>query len=591
MAYVKNSYRPGSLKRKESPVFMRDVDDFQMTSVPAAVASWILESIDFRESVNASFEWDPVQCNVAPGDAMKAMVMTMVMTAERPALENVAGRFHRQPLELYFDTVTRPADLSPDMLARTLTRYYEYGTDRLFSSVSLAMRAKWGIVTKAVHSDTTSVSVQGIYDRYDSDGDAMIRDSEGNLILDTEVMHITEGYSKDHRPDLKQYMIGEVVDDNGLPILSKPLDGNTDDRVWNAQCLEMLEDMLKEQNLIYVADSKLASDPLVSSMMRKNISFLTRCPANFDELLLERTLMTFDLDSLTPMDNVSKRKDAAKRRYSETVVDYSGGPLRAILVETSTLAGRGEKAVEKENASFLKRLDGFQREYHCKADAEKAFGKFLKRNLKGIFDISAEYEHRLEEHRPRGRPKKDGSDIRRMDIWTVNVSYEPNPVKVETLRRKKGYILLLSNVPTLKKDPENGMDAEALVRLYANEWKVEGSIRTKKRPVLAERLYVKDPARAEALVSVVCIAALVRGMMQLLMRRGISCLTDGELPKIGRSGAPLQRNVTVDYFMNVCSDCQIRYDPATHAFRFLTSEDMRSMAFLDLMGIPMQELF
>ena len=71
--------------------------------------------------------------------------------------------------------------------------------------------------------------------------------------------HITRGYSKDHRPDLKQYMIGNVVQEDGVPLVSKPLNGNTADPKWNEMCLELLKVVLRQEHLIYVADSKLVN--------------------------------------------------------------------------------------------------------------------------------------------------------------------------------------------------------------------------------------------------------------------------------------------------------------------------------------------
>mgnify|MGYP001718122556 CR=1 FL=1 len=103
-----------------------------------------------------------------------------------------------------------------------------------------------------------------------------------------------------------------------------------------------------------------------------------------------------------------------------------GVRLRAVIVETSTLKGKGEQAVEKQIASFRKALESFEREYSCEKDAMKAFERFRKKQSKGIVNVSAEYIHDLVESRPRGRPRRDGTDIRRSDRWTVDVKWEVN---------------------------------------------------------------------------------------------------------------------------------------------------------------------
>ena len=91
----------------------------------------------------------------------------------------------------------------------------------------------------------------------------------------------------------------------------------------------------------------------------------------------------------------------------------------------------------------------------------------------------------------------------------MDVKWDVNPEKAESLRRREGYIMLLSNVPTSQTDPDIGLLAEGLVCLYSNEWKVEGSFKTGKRPILVERLFMKDTRRADALITVILISVLM----------------------------------------------------------------------------------
>ncbi len=576
------------------PRFSGSRESYRMTQLPLAVTSWVLDSIDFIGIVNSRVKWDPAQCGVAPGDALKAMIMTMVMGSYRPALENVARRYTGQPMELYFESVSDPMQLDPDMLARTLTKLHEANAPQLFATVSAALRTRWKIVTKAAHSDTSSVSVQGEYENgYDGDGNHLIvNDDLGTEIDPIDTMHITHGFSKDRRPDLKQYMDGSVVNQLGIPLISMPLDGNTADSEWNRKALELLKQTLIDEKIVYVADSKLINEPLVSTMMEDGVRFLSRCPANFDDKLQSRVLRDMDLGTLEEVPPASGKKGAAERRAAETSVDFNDGRLRAIVVETSTFAGRGDKAVEKAEKAFENALGKFQTEYSCQKDAQAAFERFRKKVSKGIFDVSAEYVHDVVESRPRGRPRKDGSDIRRADVWTVKVSARADPEKERMLRLAEEHIVLLSNVPTKEEDPENGMDASELVLLYAGEWKVEWHFKTKKTPMMVERLFIKEPGRADALVNVINMAALVKAVIQLLIRRGLESIPDEELPRCGYGLGPLQRKVTTEFFVDSCMNCYIRYDRATNSYAVMGDEsDCRASAYLSLIGIPEDRLF
>jgi transposase len=67
-----------------------------------------------------------------------------------------------------------------------------------------------------MHLDRTSFHVDG---RYHSDGPP----SE-------QVVHITKGYRRDHRPDLNPVMLELIVEHQaGIPVLMKPLSGHRSD--------------------------------------------------------------------------------------------------------------------------------------------------------------------------------------------------------------------------------------------------------------------------------------------------------------------------------------------------------------------------
>ena len=576
------------------PRFSDSRKPYKMTQLPLAVTSWVLDSIDLIGIVNSRVRWGPSQCKVAPGDAVKAMIMAMVMGAYRPALENVAGRYTGQPMELYFESVDDPSLLDPDMLARTLTKLHEADAVQLFATVSAALRARWGIETAAVHSDTTSVSVEGRYENgYDKDGNHLVADEDGRAMVDpVDTMHITHGFSKDHRPDLKQFMEGTAVNQDGIPLIAKPLDGNTADSEWNRMALDLLKQTLVDEKIVYVADSKLINDPLVTSMMDDQVRFLSRCLASFNDKLQSRVLGEVDLDTLEDVLRDSGRKGAAKRRVAEVPVDFNGRSLRALVVETSTFAGKGDKAVEKARKAFDAALSKFPSEYNCQKDAVAAFERFRKKASKGIFDVSAEYVHEVVESRPRGRPRKDGTDIRRADVWTVNVTAKPDAEKEKGLRLAEEHIVLLSNVPNRGEDPEKGMDASEIVLLYAGEWKVEYHFKTKKNPMMVERIFIKDPGRADALVNVINMTALVKAVIQLLIRWGLESVPDEDLSMCGYGLGPLQRKVTTDFFVDSCMNCYIRYDPESNSYAVMGDEsDCRARAYLSLIGIPEDRLF
>ena len=83
-------------------------------------------------------------------------------------------------------------DFNDNVLGRTLDKLYRASTEGIF--MQIAANAYDEYSGRFVHSDTTSMSLQGAYEREEGD-------------LDAVPIQITHGYSKDHRPDLKQFIV------------------------------------------------------------------------------------------------------------------------------------------------------------------------------------------------------------------------------------------------------------------------------------------------------------------------------------------------------------------------------------------------
>ena len=68
---------------------------------------------------------------------------------------------------------------------------YEHDPTAPFAGIARQARHRFGVAARQVHVDTTSFSVSG---EYDPD-------------LDAHTLAVTYGYSRDHRADLKQWML------------------------------------------------------------------------------------------------------------------------------------------------------------------------------------------------------------------------------------------------------------------------------------------------------------------------------------------------------------------------------------------------
>jgi transposase len=119
-----------------------------------------------------------------------------------------------------------------------------------------------------VQLDSTSVHVAG---RYNSEEEP-----------EAEVIHITRGYSRDHRPDLNQVMLELIVEHQaGIPVLRQPRSGNSSDvNEFGHVIKESIAPLQTTYGTTYlVADSALDSEDNLQKLAETKVTWITRVPA------------------------------------------------------------------------------------------------------------------------------------------------------------------------------------------------------------------------------------------------------------------------------------------------------------------------
>jgi len=161
-----------------------------------------------------------------------------------------------------------------ERLAKALTDLFHVaGVDRTNSALLLSAIREYSLEIKRAHLDTTSVSVHGEY--ADSCPPSDPEDSRA-------VPHVTRGYSKDHRPDLKQVIYGLTVNEDGVPIFGRVSSGNRADSVEFRHMLERLREALPHPaDVLYVGDSKLFCAETLSQVTAHDLRFVTLMPRSF----------------------------------------------------------------------------------------------------------------------------------------------------------------------------------------------------------------------------------------------------------------------------------------------------------------------
>src|SRR5262252_5462701 len=211
----------------------------------------------------------PSQQQVSVGTATVAMVLNGLGFSNR-RLYLVPQFFATKPVEHLLGPGITAEDLNDDCLGRALDWLYAHDPTTLFAGIALRARRAFGISARQVHVDTTSFAVTG---EYAAD-------------LDAHTLAVTYGYSRDHRADLKQWMLALATTRAGdVPLFCQALDGNASDKVTLVAAVEALADQLRMEQEedtaagpIFVADSGLYSADNVSRLTTAGVRWISRVP-------------------------------------------------------------------------------------------------------------------------------------------------------------------------------------------------------------------------------------------------------------------------------------------------------------------------
>ncbi len=445
---------------------------------------------------------EALSCNMktSPGTILLGLVMNVL--SGRSPLYRVEEFFRTRDAALLLGEGVLPKMLNDDAIGRVLDRIYEHGTWKIFSEVSVRAFRSFGVDCSVVHHDTTSVSVWGEYESSDK-----------------EPFHITHGFSKDKRPDLKQFTLSLLCAEGNLPCHGGALSGNAPDKKINGNVLAELPRIMashEQKDFIYVADSALATEENLF-LMADDVRFITRLPANFSAcgLLIREAVASgswVDVGQLSHR-TVKGKEVCAGYRLHETSVDLCGRTYRAVVVHSDAHDRRRQKridrAIEKDALEAEKRAFTLScQEFFCLPDAQAA-----AKALKGgdFHEVSCSVA--IRPMYGKGRPSK--SQVRPIkDIrFCIAAKIRQNNEAIEKLREEAGCFVLLASVP---KEEKRGID---ILRLYKEQDGIERNFAFLKDPLVVNDVFLKTPRRIEAMGLVLVLSLLIWRLMERTMRR------------------------------------------------------------------------
>lgn len=151
--------------------------------------------------------------HVSVGTATVAMVLNGLGFSNRQ-LYLVPQFFANKPVEHLLGPGITAEMLNDDCLGRTLDWLYAHDLTKLFAGIASRARRIFGIKAEQIHVDTTSFSVSGAYANAPPKAKEAAEADESTT-PEAALIAITYGYSRDHRDDLKQWMLALATTHDG----------------------------------------------------------------------------------------------------------------------------------------------------------------------------------------------------------------------------------------------------------------------------------------------------------------------------------------------------------------------------------------
>ena len=534
--------------------------------------AWILRQLEVVSTLDALLDWDPAQCRLSPGTRLLALMLCALF--DRTALFRVQQVLRHQDLPVLFGPGVTAEAFNDDALGRALDKLAAARPAAVFHSVAAKVWAHERVPFDTLHGDTTAVALYGAYEA-----------------PAPEALQIVLGYSKDHRPDLKQVGMGMVSNPDGIPWLGDVHDGNLNDMTWNTGVIAQLQELLPEETLrsiLYTADCKVVTPENLLAMDRAGLHWLSRLPETYDatQTLKLRAWSQGAWDAPAPISQGSRAARYRLCAFGDMVLsadpDHALAALRyrCVVVHSSALEARArarqERLLAVEREAIAAAAAGARTLPSRRAARAAGTECLSKLHLRYHTAACRTGSLLVPGKRPRGRPRKDAPPpppVRRY-TWRAEVTPPDAPHLQREIELRSTFVLVTN-------DPRR-TPRELLGVYKRQQTAVEIPFhRTKALPVAP--MFLERPERVRAmgyvlLMAYVAFAVLQRRVRSSLLERGEQLRTYDNR----RTATPSGQTV-LDHLGDIHTDLVQENGEAVRVIKLPPA----ARHVLDLLGIPL----
>jgi transposase len=454
------------------------------------IVSGICQEIALIEQIDDQVK--PSDRKVSCGRGTQALILNALGFVGR-ALYLMPDYLHNKPVDLLIDTDLTAEDFNDDTLGRCLDDLYAAGVNEVFYKVASHALQVYGLQPKFYHLDSSSFHLHGAYDAEEPE---------------REAISITYGYSKDHRPDLKQMVLQLITSHkSALPVWLEVLSGNSNDKKTFKATVKAYCKQLRDHEQPYlVMDSAGFSEETLKEA--QEVYWLMRVP----ETLAQANKLVKE----TRSEEMSELEPGYQGK--EVVCEYAGIIQRWLVVFSEAAQSRELKTLGKSQGRELesaqkdwRKIEG--QNFNCQTDAEKALGQFNKKWK--YYQATAKAIPSMQYPR-RGRPT--AQDQKKVVGYNLQGSIEVNETALDEAKRSLGRFIIATNDLAASRLP-----AQAMLENYKDQGvSVERGFRFLKDPLFfAHSLFLKKLERLMALLMVMGLSLLIYSLAERKLRQAL----------------------------------------------------------------------
>lgn len=452
------------------------------------LVSSFCREIGLVEIIDSCFPNQRQQKNLSYGQCVLAMLLNGLGFVGR-TLHMYSEYFKDKPTERLIAPGIMPEHINDDVLGRCLDNLYAYGVSDLYQKLGEKVIEHLGLPCHGINIDSTSFHTDGQYDTED----------------DFKGITITQGYSRDHRPELNQAILNLITENQaGIPVYMQACSGNTNDSQSFKKIVKSHIKSLKaaQASRYLIGDAALYTTETINELSEQKQLFITRVPRKYTEAKsLIATSKQCDWESID---------DNYEGTWCSS--EYGGVAQQWLMIrshhantrEVKTLDKRLFKSSEKAIQSFKALC---RKEYRCVDDAMQALMQWQEQQ--DIANVEAHVES-VAVHNRRGRPCKDSQAQMRYKITGHVYSDVSKRTKAQ---QDLGLFILATN------DMSNALSMAQMLAQYKSQQAVERGFRFLKSPdFLTASFFLKSPSRIEALLMIMTCCLMVYAALEHKIR-------------------------------------------------------------------------